>query len=73
MMIIVESLLPEIEKTCRIWYLDSSTFQQLYKDKFLFKDLRPICINFVIVAGQVIYIEQVRMVLIPFKNRTIDL
>ena len=50
-MMVAESLLLEIEKTCGIWYLDSCASRHLCNNMSLFKNLRPMCINFVIAAG----------------------
>ena len=61
--------LPAMEKTCGTWYLDSCASRHLCNDKKLFKDLRPICIDFVTAAGQVIRTEQVETVSIPLKTR----
>lgn len=50
-MMVAESLLPKMEKTCEMWYLDSCAFQHLCNDKSLFKNLQPMCIDFVTAAS----------------------
>ena len=39
----------------------------------MLNDLRPMYIDFMTAAGRIIHIEQVKTVLIPFRNGTIDL
>ncbi len=70
-MMVTES--PSMEKATGMWYLDSCASRHLCNDKTLFKDLRPMSINFVTAAGQVIRTEQVGTVSIPLKTGRIDL
>ena len=72
-MMVAKSSLPEMEKTCGIWYLNSCASRHLCNNKSLFKDLRPMCIDFITARGQIIYTEQVGTVSIPLRNGTIDL
>ena len=65
--------LPVMEKTRGTWYLDSCALRHLCNDKKLFKDLRPMCIDFVTAAGEIIQTEQVGTVSIPLKTGQIDL
>ena len=70
-MMVTKSL--AIEKTRETWYLDSCASRHLCNDKKLFKDLRPMCIDFVTAAGEIIQTEQVGTVSIPLKTGQIDL
>lgn len=56
-----------------MWYLDSCALRHLCNDKTLFRDLRPMYIDFITAVGQVIRTEQVGTVSIPLKTGQIDL
>lgn len=71
-MMIAKSLLL-MKKISETWYFDSYASRHLCNDKNLFKNLQLMCIDFVIATGQVIQIEQVKMVLILFKGGKIIL
>ena len=70
-MMVTES--PAMEKTRGTWYLDLCASQHLCNDKKLFKDLWPMCIDFVTAAGQIIRTKQVGIVSIPLKTGQINL
>lgn len=65
--------LPVIKKMHGTWYLNLCTSRHLCNDKKLFKNLWPMCIDFVIAAGQIIQTKQIGTISILLKTGQIDL
>ena len=62
-----------MEKMRGTWYPDLCASQHFCNHKKLFKDLWPLCIDFIIAVGKIIQTKQVGKVSIPLKTGQFDL